>query len=64
MTHAEITKAAPTCVVAWGLMSEGWSLKDAASVLNVDPNTLDRALWHWRAAWTQSNPTRGAANRG
>ncbi|MCA3699689.1 MAG: hypothetical protein IOB84_07860 [Brevundimonas sp.] len=47
---------------AWALMQRGDDLKTAARKLAVGTSTLDRALWHWRARVTESNPTRGAAN--
>lgn len=48
--------------MAWALMLRGRSLADIASEYGDRLSDLDRAVWHWRAVKTQSNPTGAKPN--
>lgn len=47
------TDASPV-VLAWGMMSKGYSLDQTAKAMGIDAGKLDRALWRWRAFRTDS----------
>lgn len=46
---------------AWSLMGAGYSMTEAASLIGVPPEVLDRGIWRWRALTTNSKQQKGAA---